>query len=371
MAAPDLLIPDFESFQPRDLDRLLSWCALHQASDVTLQADQPPFAEINGVLRSLSRTPLESHYLTTLLQEMYGAHALAQLSRNDLDFSYEVKISRSERIRFRVNVTGILSRGHDACQMTLRILPSRIPSIEEIKLEEEILKGCRQKQGLILVTGPTGSGKTTLLASILRHRLEHEKGGKILTYESPIEYVYDGLSGEHSLISQTEIPRHLPNYARAIRNALRRKPEVIVCGEARDAETIAGILEAALTGHLVFSTTHTHGVSETLPRLLSVFPSSEKTMRAWDVMESLKLIVSQVLVPRLNGGRIALREWIFVDRDLRQMLLKRPVEQWAFEIRSCVQERKSSFKESAMRAYTAHQIDKVTQDSFLKNEGEK
>ena len=357
-------------FRSADLDSLLYACYQTKASDVTLQADQPVFAEIEGLLQPVTQEAVASHQITDILQDIYGSNAPAQLSRSDLDFSYEIKPSRSERVRFRVNATGILSRGCDACQITFRILPEYIPSLEEIELEEEIVTACRQKQGLILVTGPTGSGKTTLLASIIRHRLEHEQGGKILTYESPIEYVYDGLAGQHSLISQTEIPRHLPTYARAIRNALRRKPEVIVCGEARDGETITGIMEAALTGHLVFSTTHTNGVAETLPRLLSAFPSSEKTMRAWDLMESLRLIISQVLVPRQGGGRCALREWIGVDESLRKALLNKPVEQWTSEVRTILNYRKSSFKDAAQRAWKAEKIESEVYESFLPPKGE-
>ena len=129
-------------------------------------------------------------------------------------------------------------------------------------------------------------------------------------------------------------------------------------------------MEAALTGHLVFSTTHTNGVAETLPRLLSAFPASEKIMRAWDLMESMRLIISQVLVPRQGGGRCALREWIGMDESLRKTLLNKPVEQWTSEVRTMLNHRKSSFRDAAHRAWKAEKIESEVYEHFLPLKGE-
>src|SRR5262249_186992 len=154
------------------------------------------------------------------------------------------------------------------------------------------------RQGIVIITGPTGSGKTTLLAAGNRMLLERPQGcGKMLTYEAPIEYTYDGIKSPRSLVAQTEIPRHLPTFAHGIRNSLRRKPEIIVVGESRDRETINAAIEAAQTGHAVYTTTHTTGVAATIQRMLSTYEMNEREERAIALMETLRLIVTQALAP--------------------------------------------------------------------------
>ena len=143
-----------------------------------------------------------------------------------------------------------------------------------MNLPQTILDAIEPEQGVVYITGATGSGKSTLLASIIRDIAENaESHRKILTYESPIEFVYDTVEKTSSIVSQSEIPRHLPSFAAGVRNALRRKPRLILVGEARDPETISAVMEAAMTGHPVYTTLHSNGVAETMRRLVTTFPS--------------------------------------------------------------------------------------------------
>lgn len=313
-----------------DVDPLLLWCVEQRATDISLQTDRPVVIEVDGILYPVTNRPLDSADMVNILARLYGTDAVAKLaSGQDLDLSYEIRPERNIRFRFRTNITAILSKGRDSVQATLRTLPHLPPRMKELGVEEEVTSNWAPKQGLVLVTGPTGSGKSTLLASGCRMLIERPEGcGKLVTYEAPIEYVYDSITGPRSLVAQTEIPRHLPTFAAGVRNALRRKPNIILVGEARDRETVTAAIEAGQTGHLVYSTVHTIGVAATVRRTVSVFDPAERSERSYALMETLRLIVTQILVPKVGGGRIGLREYLVFDDLIREQLLDTPIEQW-------------------------------------------
>ena len=173
-----------------------------------------------------------------------------------------------------------------------------------------------------------GSGKSTLLASIIRELVEREDSHrKVLTYEAPIEFVYDMLNKPTAIISQAEIPRHLPSFAAGVRNALRRSPGLILVGESRDTETISASIEAALTGHPVYTTLHSNGVPETIRRLVASFPADERVGRIIDILETVRLVIWQKLVPTVDGKRVALREYLVFDEHVRDELISAPADQ--------------------------------------------
>jgi defect-in-organelle-trafficking protein DotB len=158
--------------------------------------------------------------------------------------------------------------GHEGIQITIRTIPTAPPALSSLQLPQSIIDAIAPQEGVVYVTGATGSGKSTLLAAIIKELAENpDSNRKILTFESPIEFVYDSVEMPSAVVSQSEIPRHLPSFAAGVRNALRRKPRLILVGEARDTETINAVLEAALTGHPVYTTLHTNGVAETIRRL--------------------------------------------------------------------------------------------------------
>ncbi len=342
------------------LDDLLLWCAQRNASDTTLQTDRPVFIEVDGILFPVSRRSLDSADLANILNKIYGPDALAKLAAGrDLDLSYEVRPDRNTRYRFRVNITAILSKGRDSVQVTLRTLPNLPPTLDELGVEEKIVQNWSPRQGMILVTGPTGSGKTTLLAAGCRMLIEREQGaGKMLTYEAPIEYVYDAITGPRSIVAQSEIPRHLPSFAAGVRNALRRKPNIILVGEARDRETVTAAIEAGQTGHLVFSTVHTIGVAATVRRIVSVFEPAERAERAYAMMETLRMIVTQALVTKVGGGRVGLREFLVFDDTVREILLDLPIERWTVETQRLLERYGQTMEKTATKAFKDGIIDR-------------
>jgi defect in organelle trafficking protein DotB len=310
-------------FEPRHVDNLLIYANHIQASDVTIQSGSPIMAEIYGRLYPLTRRHLSNAEVSDILNAIYGPNGTTQLMRGeDLDTHYEVRPNRNERFRHRVNGTGCHVDGHEGIQITIRTIPSAPPSLSSLELPQEIVDAIAPSDGVVYVTGATGSGKSTLLAAIIKELAEEQEGNrKILTYEAPIEFVYDTIEKPSSIVSQSEIPRHLPSFAAGVRNALRRKPHAILVGESRDSETISAVLEAALTGHPVYTTLHSNGVAETIRRLVGSFPREERTGRAIDIIETLRLIIWQRLVPSVDGKRIALREYLVFNEDLRDELL--------------------------------------------------
>lgn len=303
---------------------ILIHCVKMGASDITFQTGEPIFAEIFGRLNKVTRRRLSNTEVGETLNEMYGPNGTAQImSGKDVDTHYEIRPSRSERYRFRINATGCQVEGHDGIQITARTIPGDPPTLASMNLPSAIIDAIEPEQGVVYITGATGSGKSTLLAAVIRDIAENkESHRKILTYEAPIEFVYDSVEKISSIVSQSEIPRHLPSFAAGVRNALRRKPRLILVGEARDPETISAVMEAAMTGHPVYTTLHSNGVAETVRRLVTTFPAEERLGRTIDIIETLRLIVSQRLIPTVDDKRVALREYLVFDESVRDVLLE-------------------------------------------------
>lgn len=308
---------------PDIAENILIHCVKLGASDITLQTGEPIFAEIYGRLKKVTRRRLSNTEVGEVINHIYGPNGTTQLlSGKDVDTHYEIRPTRSERYRFRINATGCQIEGHDGIQITARTIPSDPPTLASMNLPPDVLTAITPDQGVVYITGATGSGKSTLLAAIIRDiAADTDSNRKILTYEAPIEFVYDSVEKTSSIVSQSEIPRHLPSFAAGVRNALRRKPRLILVGEARDPETISAVMEAAMTGHPVYTTLHSNSVAETVRRLVTTFPSEERQGRTIDIIETLRLIVSQRLVPTVEGKRVALREYLIFNENIRDALL--------------------------------------------------
>ncbi len=306
------------------LDRVLEHADAFQASDITVQSSQPIFAETYGHLVKLTHRSLNNTEVSDLINGIYGPNATTQLlSGRDIDTHYEFRPARGLRFRYRVNATACLVEGADGIQITLRSIPTTPPELSSLHLPDVVLNALSPQEGIVFITGATGSGKSTLLASIIRSLIEQEDSNrKVLTYEAPIEFVFDEIKTSSAVVSQSEIPRHLPHFADGVRNALRRKPRLIMVGECRDAETITAALEAALTGHPVYTTLHTSGVPETMRRLVSSFSGEERLGRTIDIIETIRLCIWQKLVPTVDDKRVALREYLVFDEKVRDVLLE-------------------------------------------------
>lgn len=352
----EYLLPDEPvRFTTEALDRMLLHCVTREASDITIQTGSSVMAEIHGRLYAVTTRKITNTEVGDMLNAIYGANGTTQIySGKDVDTHYEIRPHRAERFRFRINATGCQVEGHDGIQITVRTIPTTPPDLSTLNLEPEIIKAMAPEQGTVVITGPTGSGKSTLLASIIRSLAEQADGHrKMLTYESPIEFVYDMVNMPSSLMSQSEIPRHLPSFAAGVRNALRRKPRLILVGEARDVETIAAVIDAALTGHPCYTTVHSNGVADAVRRMISTFPAEERHGRALDILETLRLVVWQRLAPTVDGKRVALREYLTFDEEVRDILVATEVEHLTARTRQLLKERGQPMVVDAERKFKA------------------
>ena len=347
-------------FNPSLTDEILAYCQRLGASDITFQTNESIYAEIYGRLYKITNRRLSNIEVGEILNAIYGPNGTAQiLSGRDVDTHYEVRPNRNERYRYRVNATGCQVEGHDGIQITLRVIPSIPPELSEMNLPPELLDSIAPFQGVVYVTGATGSGKSTLLASIIRSLAEEpDSNRKILTYEAPIEFVYDTIETPTSIISQSEIPRHLPTFEAGVRNALRRKPRLILVGEARDPETISAVIEAALTGHPVYTTLHSNGVAEAIRRLVTSFPAGERHGRTIDILETIRLAIWQKLVPTVDGKRVALREYLVFNDEVRDILLETTPETITAATRKILKERGQPMEVDAHKRFNEGIISK-------------
>lgn len=360
---PQLLFPNEPNrFTPAHLERLLEFCVKANASDVTLQTGENVLIEVYGRLHKITNRKLTNTEVGDLLNAIYGPNGTTQiLSGQDVDTHYEIRPTRADRFRFRVNGTGCQVEGHAAIQVTLRSIPNEPPELSTLKLPPPILEAIAPRDGVVYVTGATGSGKSTLLASIIRSISEDPLSHrKILTYESPIEFVFDAIDKPSSVVSQSEIPRNLPSFAAGVRNALRRVPKLILVGEARDNETINAVLEAALTGHPVYTTLHANGVAETIRRLVGSFPPDERHGKSIDIIETLRLIIWQQLAPTVDGKRMALREYLVFNEEVRDALLAVDPDKATAVTRRLVKEKGQPMIVDAQNAYDKGMISERT-----------
>ncbi|MDP3560502.1 MAG: Dot/Icm type IV secretion system ATPase DotB [Legionellaceae bacterium] len=346
------LMPDEPNrFSPVFLDKMLEHAESLNTSDITIQTNEPIFAEVYGKLLRLTTRCLSNTEIGDLINSIYGPNATTQLlSGKDIDTHYEFRPNRNVRFRYRVNATACLVEGHDAVQITLRSIPTNPPKINTLGLPQDVLDAIAPQEGIVFITGATGSGKSTLLASIIRELIEQEDSNrKVLTYEAPIEFVFDEIPKISAVVSQSEIPRHLPSFADGVRNALRRKPRLIMVGECRDAETISAALEAALTGHPVYTTLHTSGVAETMRRLVTSFPAEERLGRTIDILETIRLCIWQKLVPTVDNKRVALREYLVFNEKIRDKLLDSDPNEITATTRKLVREFGQTMTQEAKR----------------------
>lgn len=317
-----MILPNPPTFITKDnFFDILSFCVKNGVSDLHMQTGKPIVADVSGVFHTIFKKRVSSGEIESILATTYGSTAITTLyDGNILDFSYEIKDDGS-RYRFRVNATSCLFQGRHSVQITMRTIPTDPLPLSDLNIEPEIIDAFLSKQGMVLVAGGTGSGKSTLLSSCIRHVIEQEDANsKIVTYESPIEFVYDNILSPSSFVSQSEVPKHVKSFSVGIESALRRKPDIILIGEARDKETIQASILAAQTGHMLYTTTHTNGVVETIRRLVSAFPSDEHESVVLDLIASIKMIVAQRLVPAVSGGRVAIREYMVFSTEIKNEL---------------------------------------------------
>lgn len=299
-----------------DITELLTFSVQNKASDLHLSAGLPPMIRVDGDIRRLNVPALDHKAVHTLIYDiMSDKHRRDFEEFFETDFAFEVP----GLARFRVNAFN-QNRGAAA---VFRTIPSKILTLDDLGLPKIFSDIAQYPRGMVLVTGPTGSGKSTTLAAMIDY-INANKYGHILTVEDPIEFVHQS---KKSVINQREIHTDTKGFNEALRSALREDPDVILVGEMRDLETIRLALTAAETGHLVFGTLHTTSAAKTIDRIVDVFPGAEKDMVRSMLSESLRAVISQALLKKVGGGRMAAHEIMICNPAIRNLIRENKVAQ--------------------------------------------
>jgi len=300
-----------------EIDLLLATMvdAFHEVSDLNLTVDCPPQVETNGELMPVTvdppiekLTPFQTEIVA--LNLINNDRRLCRLLAQEGSCDHAYVMPRQTRLR--VNI--FAQRGN--ISIAMRKLENRIPSIDELKLPLIFKQIAQEKNGLVLVTGPTGVGKTTSLAALLKE-INSTRAVHIITLEDPVEFVHEKIK---ATINQRELANDFDTYANGLRAALRAAPKVILVGEMRDRETLELALRASETGHLVFSTLHTIDAARTITRIIGLFPPDEERHIRLRLAEALKWIVGQRLLPKIGGGRLAVHDVLMTNLRLREVI---------------------------------------------------
>ena len=299
-----------------DIGELLAFGVKNGSSDLHLSAGLPPMIRVDGDIRRINVPPLDHKEVHDMVYDIMNDKQRKDYEEFlECDFSFEVPALA----RFRVNAFN-QNRGAGA---VFRTIPSKILTLEQLNCPGIFKDISDFPRGVVLVTGPTGSGKSTTLAAMINHKNETEYG-HILTVEDPIEFVHES---KKCLINQREVHRDTLGFNEALRSALREDPDVILVGEMRDLETIRLALSAAETGHLVFGTLHTSSAAKTIDRIVDVFPAEEKDMVRAMLSESLRAVISQTLLKKKGGGRVAAHEIMIGTPAIRNLIRENKIAQ--------------------------------------------
>ena len=292
------------------IETLLEACIKHGASDLHIQVGLPPILRIDGSLVPIPNTPI----LTTEIVDTLIFSTLDSMQRETLakDKEFDYSFAFGEIARFRVNAFN--EKGHLAA--AFRLIPTKMPTIEELGMPQVISGFADYPRGLVLVTGPTGSGKSTTLAAII-NKINSEKSVHILTIEDPIEFTH---KSKRSLVAQREVHYDTYSFSRALKSALREDPDVVLLGEMRDLETISAAITIAETGHLVFATLHTNSAAQSVDRMIDVFPAEQQPQIRSQLAGILMANCSQRLGPASGGGRVCAAEIMVANTAIRSII---------------------------------------------------
>jgi twitching motility protein PilT len=342
------------------LNDLLLTTARQNASDLHIAVGRRPTLRIDGVLIGLQKEPI-------LTPEDTQGLALAMLTEEqkqkllkygDIDFSYTFE----DKARFRANV--FFQRGFLAA--ALRLIPAEIRTIEDLRLPPILHEFTRLNQGFVLVVGPAGQGKSTTLAALL-DEINHKRTDHIITIEDPIEYLF---VQDRSIVSQREVRSDSPSFHRALRSLLRQDPDVVMIGEMRDPETMATAMTAAETGHLVFSTLHTNSAAQTIDRIIDSFPAEQQGQVMSQLSATLVGIISERLVPRIDGGRVPACEVMFNNSAIRNLIRERKVYQIDLVIETSLQEGMTTLNRSLAELVKRKEISLENAELYSLNSAE-
>jgi len=342
------------------LNDLLLATARQGASDLHLAVGRRPTLRIDGVLMPLHQEPVltpeiaEGLVLALLTPEQ--KEMFRRDKQLDLSFAYE------DKARFRVNV--FMQRGYMAAAM--RLINAKVRTIEELNLSPLMHDFTKLEQGFILMVGPAGHGKSTTLAAVV-DEINHTRTEHIITIEDPIEYLF---IQDKSIVSQREVKYDTLSFHSALRTVLRQDPDVVMIGEMRDPVSIATAMTASETGHLVFSTLHTNSAAQTIDRIIDSFPAEQQGQITSQLAATLVAIVSERLIPRINGGRIPALEIMIVNSAIRNLIRERKVYQIDLVIETSVQEGMMTLNRSLVNLVRRKEISLENAETYSLNPSE-
>ncbi|MBU0645935.1 PilT/PilU family type 4a pilus ATPase [Patescibacteria group bacterium] len=339
------------------IDTVLETAVKHRASDIHFAVGLKPFIRVDGQLFELKKeSPVTNKIISDFINSVLTKEQLAIMEeRKGMDFVY----AAADSVRIRVNVH--FEKGN--LGLVGRIIPATIPTMEDIDCPDILYEFIKQESGLILVTGPAGSGKSTTLAAMIR-KINEERSANIITLEDPIEYLH---TPKNSIIKQRELGVDMISFEEALRQALREDPNVVMVGEMRDLETISTTVTVAETGHLVLATLHTHNAPQAIDRIIDMFPPSQQGQIKMQLSLSLKCVVSQKLVPREGGGRVAIREVMVNSPAVANLIRLGKVEQIASVIETGSQQGMMSYKFAFREAEKKGWVSKATAKFYTEN----
>jgi len=327
------------------IDRFLKLMNDRGASDFHLTVGRPPMLRSSGVMESIRYRTISEIDFTEMMKPVTPPKVWEEfVQTNDVDFAYEIP----NVARYRVN----LFRQQRGGGAAFRVIPTKIMTIEQLGLPDQLRRVGSIRSGLVLVTGPTGSGKSTTLAAIV-DLINETRGLHIITIEDPIEFVHPN---KKCLVHQREIGSHAKSFAEALKAAGREDPDVILVGEMRDQETIAMALSAAERGTLVFGTLHTNNAAKTMDRIISVFPASEQEGARNTLGETIRAVVAQQLMPKVGGGRVAAMEILFASPAIGNMIREGKTSQVTSAIQTGIKEGMIDMDGSIRRLYKDGEI---------------
>ena len=330
----------------QELNELLSSAAQKNASDLHFSVGRYPTLRVDGRLISLAKHKILTQKDTEAFAfELISDKQKERLFKNkEIDFSYDFK----DKIRFRINI--FYQRGY--LSIALRLIPPKIRTIKELNLPFVLNNFTKHSQGFVLITGPSGHGKSTTLAALI-DLINHTMSKHIITIEDPIEYIF---SQDKCIIDQREVYQDALSFHRALRSTFREDPDVIMVGEMRDLETISTAITAAETGHLVFATLHTNNASQTIDRIIDSFPANQQNQIRSQLAGSLLGIVSQRLIPRLEGGRIPAVEVMIANSAVKNIIRENKIHQLDLVIETSSEKGMISFNKSLVELIQRREI---------------
>lgn len=337
------------------LNELFDLAVKKQASDIHLVVGRPPIFRIDGNLISLPKTePMSKAWLEKSIFSLITATQKEKfIVSKDLDFSYEIE----DGSRFRIN---IFYERDNVC-LAARIISSKIPDLAELGMPQIVYEMTRSRQGLILVTGPTGCGKSTSLASMIK-LINSERTSNIITLEDPIEFLF---KSDKSIIVQRQLGTDMISFAQGLKHVLRQDPDVIMVGEMRDLETIAATITLAETGHLVLATLHTHNAGQTIDRIVDVFPPFQQNQVRLQLSMSLNGVISQQLLPKKGGGRVAAREILINTPAISNIIRENKIPQIKTAIQTSADVGMVTLEQDLKRLVEDDQVDEEVAEYYL------